>query len=162
MADFEQTYLGKLRASVGTGLLLVPGARIVISRDDGDILLQLRSDFHKWGLPGGMAEPGESLETVIRREVREETGLVIANATPFGFASDPGYETIQFPNGDRTQFFVMNFHTTVFSGALRSDGDETLRLDWFSPTDLPDMLDNMRRSVERFLEFRRTGTFQMF
>lgn len=162
MVGFEQTYLGKLRASVGTGLLLVPGARIIVSNDDGDILLQLRSDFLKWGLPGGMAEPGESLETVIRREVLEETGLAIADATPFGFASDPAHETIQFPNGDRTQFFVMNFHTAAFSGTLRGDDDETVRLGWFSPTDLPGMLDNMRRSVERFLEFRRTGAFQMF
>lgn len=162
MAGFEQTYLGKLRTSVGTGLLLMPGARIVISRDDGHILLQLRSDFHKWGLPGGMAEPGESLETVIQREVREETGLSIIGATPFGFASDPVHETIEFPNGDRTQFFVMNFHTATFTGTLRGDGDETLRLGWFSLTDLPDMLDNMRRSVDRFLEFRRTGSFQMF
>lgn len=162
MADFERTYLGKLRASVGTELLLVPGARIVICNGDGDILLQLRSDFHKWGLPGGMAEPGESLETVIQREVREETGLSITDPIPYGFASDPAHETIEFPNGDRTQFFVMNFYTATFSGALRSDGDETLRLGWFCPADLPDMLDNMRRSVERFLEFRRTGTFQMF
>lgn len=162
MTGFEQTYLGKLRASVGTGLLLMPGARIVISRDNGDILLQLRSDFHKWGLPGGMAEPGESLETVIRREVLEETGLAIADVTPFGFASDPDFETIDFPNGDRTQFFVMNFHTGAFTGALATDDEETLRLGWFSPSELPDMLDNMRRSVERFLEFRRTGAFQMF
>ena len=42
------------------------------------------------------------------------------------------------------------------------DDDETLQLDWFHPTELPDMLANMRRSVEVFLEFKRTGEFQIF
>ncbi len=32
----------------------------------------------KWGLPGGGHERGESLETTVRREVREETGLDVA------------------------------------------------------------------------------------
>ncbi len=30
-----------------------------------------------WSLPGGVVEPGELLDTAIRREVLEETGLVI-------------------------------------------------------------------------------------
>lgn len=58
-------------------MLLVPGARIVIEDPVGQILLQKRSDFGLWGLPGGNAEPGEDTTTSIAREVLEETGLTI-------------------------------------------------------------------------------------
>jgi len=162
MSAFEDSYLGKLRAEVGNRLLLVPGARIIIISEAGDILLQLRSDFHRWGLPGGIAEPGEALETVIEREVMEETGLTIRNIRPFGFASAPDFETFEFPNGDQTQFFVMNFFTDSYTGSIRADGDETLKLAWFAPDSLPDLLPNMRRSIDMFFTFKRTGTFQMF
>ena len=60
MNDFADSYVGKLRKLVGSRLLLVPGARIVIENTSGEILLQKRSDFGVWGLPGGNAEEGES------------------------------------------------------------------------------------------------------
>lgn len=34
-----------------------------------------------WGLPGGRLEPGESVAEAVVREVREETGLVVAPET---------------------------------------------------------------------------------
>jgi ADP-ribose pyrophosphatase YjhB (NUDIX family) len=60
---------------VGCRLLLVPGARIVIENATAEVLLQKRSDFDLWGLPGGNAEEGEALEATIAREVTKETGL---------------------------------------------------------------------------------------
>ncbi len=162
MTSFGESYVGQLRALVGNKLLLIPGVRIVIEDADNKILLQQRTDFAVWGLPGGNAEPGESLQHVIEREVLEETGLRIEGARPFGFGSDPKRETFTFPNGDKTQFFVLNFHTSSFSGTLTADNDETLRLAWFGTTKLPEMLPNMRQSIKAFLEFRRTGEFQLF
>lgn len=94
MAGFSSTYLGRLRQVVGDRLVLMPGARIVIQDTDGRILLQHRTDFGLWGLPGGNAEDGESLASIIVREVEEEVGLLIPTPRPFGFASDPALETI--------------------------------------------------------------------
>ena len=159
--SFEASHLGKIRQLVGSQLLLVPGARIVIEDSDSRLLLQKRSDLGVWGLPGGNAEPGEDLSTVISREVFEETGLEISNAAPFGFGCNPQIETIQFPNGDLCQFFVLNFFTTSFTGELRMLDGESLALEWYHRSELPQMLPNMRASVLAYDAFRATGDFQM-
>src|SRR5580700_3048793 len=109
-------YIGRLRSVVGKRLLLVPGARIILQREGGDILLQNRSDFGVWGLPGGSAEEGECLTQTIIRELLEETGLTISDPQPFGFGCDPSHETITFPNGDKCQFFVLMFYAHHFRG----------------------------------------------
>jgi ADP-ribose pyrophosphatase YjhB (NUDIX family) len=158
---FAESYLGKLRSLVGSRPLLVPGARVVIAREDGAILLQHRGDFSVWGLPGGNAEEGEDLTEVAIRETFEETGLRIRNPRPFGFGSNPQFETVRFPNGDACQFFVMMFYATDYDGDIVIDGLETLDLQWFHTNELPAMLENMRRSVEAYTAFSRTGTFQM-
>jgi len=139
----------------------MPGARIVIQDDAGRILLQHRSDFDLWGLPGGNAEDGEGLETIIVREVEEEVGIFIKAPRPFGFASNPLFETITFPNGHCCQFFVMLFFADTFEGIARVADDESRAVGWFDADALPKMLPNMRRSVEAFQAFRATGCFQM-
>lgn len=162
MSDFAESYVGRLRSKVGHQLLHIPGARIVIESSKGQILLQKRSDFGIWGLPGGSAEHGESLVDVIEREVMEETGIQILEAIPFGFASNPQFETITFPNGDQTHFHVLNFHCTKYEGVPTPDYDESLDLEWFNLSQLPDLLPNMKRSIHAFKSFRETGQFQLF
>lgn len=159
--SFAESYLGRLRQLVGTRLVLVPGARIVIERDDGRILLHKRTDFNIWALPGGNAEEGESIETLIVREVTEETGLTVRNVKPFAFASDPHHETFEFPNGDRTQFFALVFYTRSFTGQAAVMDDESSAVGWFAPHALPDVLPNMARSIEAYVRFTETGEFQM-
>lgn len=51
----------------------------VIFNEEHQILLvkSTYQRFHPWGLPGGGLEYGESAEDAVKREVWEETGLVI-------------------------------------------------------------------------------------
>lgn len=56
--------------------------RAVIRDDQGRCLLLRRSDLCKafagtWEWPGGKADPGETFDETVLREVREETGLEI-------------------------------------------------------------------------------------
>ena len=162
MSDFASSYIGELREKVGNQLLLIPGTRVVIERGDGSILLQKRSDFGVWGLPGGNAEPGENLEQVIVREVQEEAGIEICNPLPFGFGSNPTLETFTFPNGHVAQHFVMNFYCRKFDGEPNVKDDESLALDWFETVNLPEMLPNMLESVNAYQRFLRSGQFQLF
>ena len=45
---------------------------------------------------------GESAYAALVREVREETGIAIVHADPFGLYSDPRY-SVTYPNGDEVQ-----------------------------------------------------------
>jgi ADP-ribose pyrophosphatase YjhB (NUDIX family) len=162
MGNFDESHLGRLRKVVGSQLLLVPGARVVLENAKGEFLLQKRGDFGVWGLPGGNAEEGEDLATVAAREVEEETGLRVDQLVPFGFSSDPESETITFPNGDQCQFFVLNFFCKNFDGELRVNDSESLALGWFSTDSLPEMLPNMLGSISAYRRYLGSGKFQLF
>jgi 8-oxo-dGTP pyrophosphatase MutT (NUDIX family) len=160
--NFADSYLGKLRKIVGSRLILVPGARIVVHDPLGRVLLELRKDFHKWGLPGGHQEIGDSSAETAIREVFEETGLRITRPQVFGVASDPRHETVRFPNGDRTQSVSVLFHARKPRGEPKFDPRETLDLGWFAPDELPAaLMPNSARTLKAFRRFRQTGRFQM-
>ena len=55
--------------------MLFVGARGVILDDQNRLLLIQRSDNHRWAIPAGAMELGESMEECAIREVWEETGL---------------------------------------------------------------------------------------
>lgn len=48
---------------------------VLITDPDAQRILMVQNDTGAWTLPGGMREPGETLEEAARREAREETGL---------------------------------------------------------------------------------------
>lgn len=72
-------------------LLLVAAAALIDA--NGDILITQRPPGKAmaglWEFPGGKLEPGESPETALVRELREEVALEIAveDLEPFAFAS---------------------------------------------------------------------------
>ena len=64
-------------------------AGIILINRRGQVLLELRANDPAimfpgfWGITGGEARPEESPEETARREVREETGLVLESVSPF-------------------------------------------------------------------------------
>jgi len=68
---FVQSVLGILFHHPVTGTSIIPVL------PDGRIVLIQRSDNRKWALPGGMVNWGETIETTLHRELKEETGLDI-------------------------------------------------------------------------------------
>lgn len=60
-----------------TALLNVRCSAIVFRRDRVLLLRRTRDGEPDWVLPGGTPRPGEPVVSCVRREVREETGLLI-------------------------------------------------------------------------------------
>ena len=161
MGDFADSYLGQLRKVIGSRLVLMPGTRIVIEDDAGRVLLDFRRDFWGWALPGGACEPDEDAATTIVREVLEESGLSLGEITPFGFASDPRWETTTFPNGDVCHNFSLMFAFRSFSGTPQPLDGELLEYRWCDPNDLPEMIVNHRRSIEAWQRWKAGAGFQL-
>jgi ADP-ribose pyrophosphatase YjhB (NUDIX family) len=56
---------------VGVGAVIIDGGRVLVVRRDTEPLKG------EWSIPGGMLELGEKLRDGTRREVLEETGLIV-------------------------------------------------------------------------------------
>jgi NAD+ diphosphatase len=76
----------------------------------------------------GFVEPGESLEQAVRREVREEVGVVVGAVDYFDSQSWP------FPNS-----LMIGFYAAYESGDLVLDPAEIVEAGWFRAYDLPSM-----------------------
>lgn len=142
-------YIMDLRQVLGSRPLIMAAAAAIVVNEDGKMLLQHRSDNGYWGLPGGAMELGESFEETARREVFEETGLVVGKLELFYVNS--GREVYyRYPNGDEIYLAGVVYTTTEFSGDLRPDKDESLELAWFFPDEVPADINPLDRPVIQF------------
>ena len=135
-----------------------PSVSAVIFDRRHRLLLQQRSDGGQWGLPGGSVEIGESLAAAVAREVLEETGLTVAPRRLIGVYSDPALQVVRYPNGNVWHYVNACFECAVRGGELTTC-DETLALDWFSPSRLPATLLPNHRIRIRDARTRRAAAF---
>jgi 8-oxo-dGTP pyrophosphatase MutT (NUDIX family) len=110
------------------------GVGALIERD-GTLLLERRVDAPLWSLIAGRVEDDESLTGGLRREVLEETGLVVTSCELFGTFTDPT-RVIAYPDGAivRVASFVYRVAVESFAGLRASDESEELR--FFAKADL--------------------------
>lgn len=64
---------------------------VIICENNEIALIKRKNDPYKgsWALPGGFVEYGETVESAVLREVKEETGLEVDLITMVGIYSDP-------------------------------------------------------------------------
>lgn len=129
-------YVQWLRLRVGHKKVFLAFASVVLRDSQGRILLQRRTDFNVWGLPGGSLEPGEDIFACARRELLEETGLTCGDLRLAGVYTDPRYD-VTYPNGDQVQQYTVCFSSTLDGGEMRADGVENSDQAFFAPESIP-------------------------
>ncbi len=93
----------------------VPTVDVIISFEDGIVLIERANPPHGWALPGGFIDYGESAESAAAREAIEETGLRVEELRQFRVYSDP--------ERDPRMHTLTVVFTAVGHGILAADDD---------------------------------------
>lgn len=109
-----------------------------ILRDAGGRILLVRAApwltvAGRWFLPGGGVEHGEAPLDALRREVVEESGLAVVEASLAGVLSD----TWPIPDGTLLHTVRLVYRVERWEGALRSEAEGSSDLaQWFGREEL--------------------------
>jgi len=100
----------------------VPVVRLILPDEGGRVLLLERSEkssYGGWCLPGGKIDYGETLEDVIGRELKEETGLETSSVR-FLFFQDG------LPNKPNSTHYLNLYFECLWTGtvALNDESDQ--------------------------------------
>lgn len=110
------------------------GALALIEKGDR-VLLERRSDSGLWGFIGGRVNEDEAVETALRREVHEETGLQLDRIDFFGVFSDPT-RIIAYGDGTVVRLLTLVFRATVAHTAEARPSAESFELRFVSHAEL--------------------------
>ncbi|MBY0123797.1 NUDIX hydrolase [Bacillus sp. S/N-304-OC-R1] len=144
-------YYKYLRQFVGHRPIILPGSVVIILNEQNEVLLQKRHDGY-WGLPGGLMDIGESFEEVAKREVFEETGLVVENLKLLNVFSGSEYY-LKVPNGDELYSGTAVYFTRDVSGEMVIDYSDSEKMQYFSMNNLPNELtDKYRGFIKQYIK----------
>ncbi len=103
----------------------------LICNPDGHVLLIRTHKWRdRWGVPGGKVKYGESLETALKREVLEETGLSLT-CSYWG----PVQEAVKSPEFYRdAHFILLNFVALTNDTHVTLNGEAQKHV-WVTPED---------------------------
>ena len=153
-------YVRDLRTKIGKDVMIMPAAGGIVVNDDNEVLLQLRSDTHTWGIPGGALDPGEDIADCVVREVYEETGLHVVPERITSVLSGEDFLHV-YPNGDQVAIVSVTFRCRPVGGIAKVNDDESLEIRFFPVDALPDgMIPRHRLMVEKGIEQNPTAFFR--
>jgi 8-oxo-dGTP diphosphatase len=132
------------RPIVGVGAVIVKAGKLLLVKRRYEPLAG------RWSIPGGTLELGETLETGLAREMREETGLEIEVGPVIEV-----FDRIIFDADRRVRyhFVLVDYLCWPIGGVLQagSDVDEAVMVDPAS-LDLFDLTEKAREVIARALE----------
>lgn len=104
---------------------------VALIKKDERILLgkRARKPYHnKWDLPGGRVDPQEFLEDAIKREVKEETSLILSK-----FTLDQAYH---YPGDEGSPAIFLLYQVESFYGQMELT-EELPELKWVDRKEIP-------------------------
>lgn len=150
-------YISYIRQFVGHKAINLNGVKVLLIDGYGRLLLQKRADGI-WDLPGGIVELGETLEEAAKREVLEETGIIIKNLMLFHVFSGSDF-FVELPNGDQFYAITSVYTTKEFEGEPRADGIEGVELSFFFESELPEKVNpRMLKIMTQFFNIKQGDT----
>ena len=122
---YAKTLLKLLLRRPLTGVTFIP------LLTDGRIVLVKRRDTGEWGLPGGLIDWGETVESSAERELKEETGLNLLTIDRLiGVYSSPRRDP-------RMHSISISLAVTVEGALVVEDKGEISQVKAFSLSDIP-------------------------
>ncbi len=124
--------------------------RVVIQDSKGRILLLKRASSQKWpnrwSLPGGKINEGESAKEACRREIKEETGLLL-DSLEFLFFSENLTET-----DANNKKYIISYFLGKSSGKVNIN-KESSQYEWVAPKEIGtlDVAFMQQKVIKRFL-----------
>ena len=106
----------------GTPVVVQTGASVIVINPAGEILMQQRQDDGTWSYPGGRVEIDETVEDAARREVLEESGLIVGKLELLGVFSGKELNHV-YPNGNEVCGIDIVYVSRDYTGSLHcTDG----------------------------------------
>lgn len=134
---------------LGVGAVIVDAGRVLLVRRATEPLKG------EWSVPGGVLELGEKLHTAVRREVLEETGLIV----------EPGevldiFDSIFTDNRGRTEYHyvLVDYLCRRISGEPTA-GTDVSDVKWVSESELAAM--GLRDSIQQVVRKGLAQTTQV-
>ncbi|PEH05339.1 bis(5'-nucleosyl)-tetraphosphatase [Limosilactobacillus vaginalis] len=126
----------------------ITSGAVVYRKNNGEIeylLLESQNKGHFWGFPKGHVEGNETLEETAKREIKEETQLVLPIDTSFHV-----YTEYDLPNGNRKQMTLYTADLTQ-SEDIHLQAEEIKNCGWFNYVDARERLtyDNLKQLLDQ-------------
>lgn len=134
---------------------VVPSANVIVTGDDGRILLIRRTDNDNYSLPGGALDLGESIADTAVRETEEETGIRCEVTGLVGIYTNPHHVIEYTSNGEVRQEFSVVFTARTVGGTLATSS-ESSEVVWMAANEMDQltMHPSMRQRINHYLEHR--------
>ena len=114
------------------------------------------------GIPAGSLEENETIEACIKREVMEECGLEIITLEVIGISSNPQTQTVEYPNGDKIQYFTVEFYSNKWKGEIKiHDTTEIKKADFRDKRYLKQLPVNEQSIIESLEHYQKTGKIRL-
>ena len=133
---------------------MVPSVNVIVTDDEGRILMIRRTDNGNWAVPGGAIDLGESMVDAAIRETAEESGITCEVTGLVGIFTDPNH-LIHYTSNDevRQEFSIVLTARPI--GGEPTASSESSEVHWVAPNDVGGL--TMDRSMKMRIDHYLNG-----